>query len=622
MPTTQTKVVRVAGGAGADYTSLASWESGEQANLVTGDLIKIAQCECTDGAADTALVDIIGWTTSATQYIKVWTNPAVGYRHPGKWATGNVYRLAVTNPANALFSFREEFIYLDGIEMQIKMTGGGTTPILNITQIGATNLGTITNCIFRKDPTSTSGTATGVQANDADAIVVVNNCVADGCDSSGFLSNTSSTMSVYNCTAVNNSAGYGYRRVAGDMTVVNGIAQDCATAAFSGTFNANSNYNLDDDATAPGANSVHSTTLTFVDKANHNYHLGATDNAAFHAGVGPSSDANVPTTDIDGNPRAGTTSDIGADEVMTRTVTEASTVAENLTVTVTATGNLSISISDAATVAENIARTMNEGPVSKSESVSVAENISRAMNEGPVSISDASTVAESITVSMPLAGVSISDAVTVAENISSFIALGSPSVNDAAAVSESVTASMPLAGISINDSATVSDEAIANIGSDVSINDTATVSESVTVSMKLGDVFVFDASGVTDVLTVARTDAVDVGDDSTVTEDISVNINTDTSIGDDSTVSEDVSVFIDLAGIDIHDNVSLTDSASTAPLESGFACVDDSIATDELFVELGLEVAVDDSSSVSEVLSGGISSGNTGNFFPFFIGGL
>ena len=69
----------------------------------TGDsAIAVANCRSTGGSADTSAVTVgTGWTTSATNYIKIWTDPDDEYgRHNGKWDEGK-YRL-VTNSGNSL----------------------------------------------------------------------------------------------------------------------------------------------------------------------------------------------------------------------------------------------------------------------------------------------------------------------------------------------------------------------------------------------------------------------------------------------------------------------------------------------------------------------------------------
>ena len=95
MATTVTHVVDPDSGAGFDYDSLFDWEVGEQGDL-TGvrDEISVAKCRCTNGTADVTGFTVDGWVTSATQYIKIWTDPTESYRHAGVWPTGNKYVLS------------------------------------------------------------------------------------------------------------------------------------------------------------------------------------------------------------------------------------------------------------------------------------------------------------------------------------------------------------------------------------------------------------------------------------------------------------------------------------------------------------------------------------------------
>lgn len=97
--------------------------------------------------------------------------------------------------------------------------------------------------------------------------------------------------------------------------VVNNIAVGQSTACFSGAFAAGSDYNVSSDETAPGAHSLLNQLIAdlFVDPENHDYRPKAGANT-IDAGIGPALDSNVPTTDIAGNPRSGSTCSIGAFE--------------------------------------------------------------------------------------------------------------------------------------------------------------------------------------------------------------------------------------------------------------------------------------------------------------------
>ena len=125
-------------------------------------------------------------------------------------------------------------------------------------------------------------------------------------------SQTAGSAKVINNTFQNCTVG-----VAGlsSTKVLNNVFQDCGTDVSGTVDTGNSGNNLSDAASGlPGSNNVHNSTLTFADKAGDDFHLDSGDSDAIGAGVGPSSDSDVLTTDVDGDTRSGTTCDIGYDE--------------------------------------------------------------------------------------------------------------------------------------------------------------------------------------------------------------------------------------------------------------------------------------------------------------------
>ncbi len=79
------------------------------------------------------------------------------------------------------------------------------------------------------------------------------------------------------------------------------------------TVSGSSDYNSTTLGTATGGgNDRVSQTFSFV--GGDDYHLVVGDTGAIGHGIGPSADANVAVTDIDGDARSGATADIGADE--------------------------------------------------------------------------------------------------------------------------------------------------------------------------------------------------------------------------------------------------------------------------------------------------------------------
>lgn len=296
-------------GVDCDYEDLATWEADAQGWGSSGDT-NTATCRCDSGGsatADGAFV-VAGWETGVipklTPYsgheasLSAWD--ATKYRIEGLYT---VVRFEVPN-----FIFEK---------LQVRSTGDNgiyNSRAMHVQTSGTTG-GLISKCRLRVESTGT-GAVYGVYCSSAysDTTTVENTIVEAGpslsAPADGIIANIHDIVT-YNCLVVGFDIGYG-RRYSSTYTAVNCIAQGC-TDGFS-SVSGSSDYNLSDiSSDAPGANSVTST-LTFADASNGDYHLASGDTDAIGAGIGPSSDANVPTTDIDGDTRSGTTCDIGADE--------------------------------------------------------------------------------------------------------------------------------------------------------------------------------------------------------------------------------------------------------------------------------------------------------------------
>ena len=167
---------------------------------------------------------------------------------------------------------------------------------------------TARRCVFEEHVDSTESPAKYVQHA---STYVLENCVfLNLTDGAYYWQITSDVASfkMYNCTFLGdgvNTCTCIYNQLS-SAVFKNNIFVDCGTEAFydaTGTIDYNLFYN---SGTARGTNTV--TSDPSLDA--HGWH--GSGSSAIGAGVGPSVDGDVPTTDVDGNTRSGTTCDLGA----------------------------------------------------------------------------------------------------------------------------------------------------------------------------------------------------------------------------------------------------------------------------------------------------------------------
>jgi hypothetical protein len=304
-------------GSGYDYDSLFDWEAAEQGDL-TGvrDEIAVAKCRCTGGTADITLLVIDGWTTSATQYIKIWTDPAESYRHSGKYETGNKYRFERNGAATGAFQLADNYIVLDGL--QFIATNDADYFITSITANGGY---TIKNCIFHSTAaTNASLVFLLIDTSHAVANSYIVNNVFDkaviGMYTRPGLS--SARVIIYNNTIYN--CGTGIRSRGAYNIAKNNLVIGCTDCYLETNEFEVADYNAYDEGTDPGNNGIDLSAYTdaqiFVDVATFDFHLAASS-PAIGVGANLYADAYYAfQTDIDSTDRGGSGAswDVGADE--------------------------------------------------------------------------------------------------------------------------------------------------------------------------------------------------------------------------------------------------------------------------------------------------------------------
>jgi hypothetical protein len=336
------------------YTSLYNWQAqDENDNLndtvedfdtskVLADMLYVA---CYADGADTTgnEVNISGWTTGASSYIRIYTptltsEVGTSQRHTGTKGTGFVLKPNTASPGEyfSVIDIQDDYVRIEGIEIDgSTITNGQSVSGIQTQNISLTNDIRIDKCLIY-DITSTTGAnyphAVGIKVDDG-STRITNNIIYDmrntSSDDGAFAKGmrldggASESQLVYNNTIYNvtSSGSYGtiagIHAISGTITATNNYAGGTSGGAsaydFTGTMT--QSYNMSSDTTADGTtrdskapgNQFVSTT---ADSENLHLKSGAD---AINAGDDLSGTF---TDDIDGatRPTGANTWDIGADE--------------------------------------------------------------------------------------------------------------------------------------------------------------------------------------------------------------------------------------------------------------------------------------------------------------------
>lgn len=287
-----TEVFRTVRPSGGDYTSLAACEAGEQQNWVTADEYGVWEIQGDWSGGPDATCQIDGSTTDTTRYIEIRADAS--NRYDGTWSTS---KYIIASAASSVVRIQDANVRIIGIQ---SAPNGVTAGFLALSGGSATQ---ITDCAVNGQDSTTSGFLCTTSST---AEITCRNCVAYNCNTRGFgITVANGDMICYNCTA--NDCVVGFGQTAGLLLARNCLAQNNTTADYSGTFDAASNYNCDEDATAPGANSF-TDTASFTNAAGGDFHLttALSQQGEDLSGVGV-------TTDFEGDARSNW--DVGADEI-------------------------------------------------------------------------------------------------------------------------------------------------------------------------------------------------------------------------------------------------------------------------------------------------------------------
>ena len=406
------------------YSSLNIAEAAEEADI-TGAGVYYFHGKSRLGNADTTAVTFLGWTTDATHWIQVQGGYAAGESGtPGTpeglsaYSTSHYY-LTVSD-ADAI-TIREDYVRIDGIQIAVTITSVGRGCYVYGQNAG--NDIRISNSIIQAPSVAGTGAGRGIEAQDADTIISIWNCIVYGFISgvdSGFIGiypSDCATADIWNCTI--NDCYAGIRRGAGTVTVINCLIFECTddfVSTITMTYCAS-----DDDHTGDSATNFvitqtaddYAALVTDADGGDYK----VTDGSSELVGTG-TDDPGDPIqdhTDIALTTRSSTW-DIGAFEL------------------ITGTPSASISASPSASISASISASPSAS-ISASISASPSASISASLSASP-----SASISASISAS-PSASISASPSASPSASISA-----SPSASISASVSASPSAS-PSAGV-------------------------------------------------------------------------------------------------------------------------------------------------------------------------------
>lgn len=278
------------------YASASEWEAAEATDLTAS--FDIQEVYMSGVVADTALT-ILGRTTSAAYKLRVFGDNDTGIY------SASYYRIQGNGDD---FVVLEDYVNLNRIQTLRNASGGYDGITYN-----AAGVCNAIDCISYDTSTAFHQYLSGI-VNKGSGTLNSHNCQVIGWKGSGGgecvgIGNFSTgTHNFYN--GIIDDCDNSFYEASGSLVIKN-TAHNSATVTFSGT----PTIDYCADTSGAGTNAVTITTWAseFNDSANLDYHLVASG-ALEGQGVGPATDANVPTPDVDGDARSGTTCDIGIDE--------------------------------------------------------------------------------------------------------------------------------------------------------------------------------------------------------------------------------------------------------------------------------------------------------------------
>ena len=248
-------------GVGQDYTTAVAWESAKQADLTgLGDEIANIVGNVT---ADTQLINLAGWTTTASDRIVIQgiaSGDRVGPRSVLHATDPGTHAALGDNGTGTVVQFNEDFCKLSNIELHVA-SGVKKGAFETNTITAASNLIEAHNCMFSTDAgfSSTSGIGTFT----TNTILDMHNCIIMSGVGRGVVWSVSSTGSVIRYCTVIGGGDRIFWLAGGGLTVTNCVSMGGSVESWRGTF-VGGGYNASDlaDCESKFSNSQDSLTMS------------------------------------------------------------------------------------------------------------------------------------------------------------------------------------------------------------------------------------------------------------------------------------------------------------------------------------------------------------------------
>lgn len=208
------------------FATLSAWEAaGDDAgDLVTNKTWMHAYYR--GNTQDTTVFAITGWTTGVDNYIHVEASADSTGKHAGYWDDGKV-TLAAENQASGMLGISEDYVILQGFQIQSTESSVNSAYTVNVTSITAAGSNIRLKNMILKGVASGTGKHFGLYVNDVDATVNVENCLiygfynASDVDFCAVRSNTCTALNIYSSAIF--GSGFGIDFVIGAISVYNSV---------------------------------------------------------------------------------------------------------------------------------------------------------------------------------------------------------------------------------------------------------------------------------------------------------------------------------------------------------------------------------------------------------------